>query len=564
MKPIIDKYIWILVVIFLFYASVHIYLYSINSKFHTIDAPNHALFCLEFYRDLGSTLKNPNLDLTSKLKKCYTYFREGIIYWPKFVYLTSIPPMFLFGPSINSIKYANLLYVFILMLYTYLLVCELTGDKMNSLFISSAVLLFPVIFEAVQGYGLDFPLTALTVIFYYYLIKTDLFTKLNYSIYTGLILGISFLVKGQISIFIFSSVVWIALRGMIKSLKDKDIEKFFWMLVNICIFVVLSYGIASIWWNNKFSDIWISFKEHTISNTKYLESHPLEEYKSLSYYGFYLKYLFKEGIGPILFGIILFLNILFYLRKDFKNKFVYFLWLVIPLIAFSFLFQVKQLRFVMPVVPAMVICAGSIFAHGRRWKYMGWSIIMGVLFIQLVHPPFIIRQPFNQLFSQKINIRQWKSGALNKKIVQACVNSLGKELSPGRYKVIIFKYLPLPDGPVAFQFWIELLGYKKGYYFYTHDFVDQAYSVYYWLKDRTEDDKFLFVFLDKGYVRFEEFFTRDIILSRMQGLVPWIQEYENNDAFLEMIEVLLPNIKKNLKYISEFQYLDYKGEVYRL
>ncbi|RKY34570.1 MAG: hypothetical protein DRP73_05445, partial [Candidatus Omnitrophota bacterium] len=77
-------------------------------------------------------------------------------------------------------------------------------------------------------------------------------------------------------------------------------------------------------------------------------------------------------------------------------------------------------------------------------------------------------------------------------------------------------------------------------------------------------DKFLFVFLDKGYVRFEDFFTRDIILSRMQGLIPWIQEYENNDMFLEMIEVLLPNIKKNLKYISEFQYLDYKGEVYRL
>ena len=564
MKIIIDKPILILIFIFIIYSSLHIHLYSINKEFHTIDAPNHALFCLEFYRDLESTVKNPNLDLISKLKKCYTYFREGVIYWPKFVYLTSIPFIYIFGLSLNSIKYANLVYLFILMLFTYLLSYTLTRDRINSLLIPSILPLFPIIFEAIQGYGLDFPLTSGLVMFFYLLIKTNYFTKINYTFYAGLIFGILWLIKGQVIIFTGLPLLWVLIMGIISTKKEGDFHKLFLILANFSVFVILSYGIASIWWNNRFFEIWSAFKEHAGSNIKYLESHPLEEYKTLSYYGFYVKYLFKEGIGPILFEIILFLNILFYIRKDFKNKFVYFLWKVIPLIAFSFLFQVKQLRFVMPVVPAMVICAGNIFAHRRWWKYMGWSIIMGMLFVQLVHPPFIIKQSFNQLFSQKINIRQWKSGALNKEIVQACVNSLEEELSPGRYKVIIFRYLPLPDGPVAFQFWIELLGYKKGYYFYTHDFVDQTYSVYYWLRDEIKKDQILSIFLDKGQFQFENFFDRDIILTRIGDLLPWFQEYENDNIFLETIEVLLPNLKESSRYISKFQYLDYKGEIYRL
>ena len=106
--------------------------------------------------------------------------------------------------------------------------------------------------------------------------------------------------------------------------------------------------------------------------------------------------------------------------------------------------------------------------------------------------------------------------------------------------------------------------HKKGYYFYTHDFVDQTYSVYYWLRDEIKKDQILSIFLDKGQFQFENFFDRDIILTRIGDLLPWFQEYENDNIFLETIEVLLPNLKESSRYISKFQYLDYKGEIYRL
>jgi hypothetical protein len=565
MKITIDKAVLILIAIFIIYACLHAYFYSVKEGFYTIDAPNHALFCFQFYRDLDTTFKNLDLDFLSKVKKCFIYFREGIIYWPKFLYLTSLPFIYILGLSLISIKCANLLYLFILMLYSYLLSYELTKDKINSLYLAAVLPLFPIIFEAIQGYGLDFPLTALIVMFFYYLIKTDSFSKLNYSIYAGLVLGTTFLIKGQVIVFVLLPIFWEALRGIVNNLNRKDPQKLFWILANISVFVILSYGIASIWWNGKFLDIWHSLREHTISHIKYLESHPLEEYKSLSYYGFYLKYLFKDGIGPLLFVIILLSNIFFFLKKDFRNKFIYFLWILIPLIVFSFLFQVKQLRFIMPAVPAIVISSGSIFHNKRKWIYIYRSLLIGILSIQLIHPDFITKTHLGFLFSRKVNVQQWKSVHVGYKIGTTCIKSFEDKLSPGNYKVIIFKFASISDGPLALQFWLELLGYKKGYNLYTHDFIDQLYSVYSWLKERKKEDKFIFIFLDENKnINLENFFTRDIILTKMRRLINWCEEYENNNLFKELVEEVLPNIKDKLRYVSEFRYLNYNGKVYKL
>lgn len=564
MKKNIDKLILILIFIFIIYSSLHIYLYSINKEFHTIDAPNHVLFCFQFYRNLDSTVKNPNLDLISKLKKCYTYFRKGIIYWPKFVHLTSIPFIYLFGLSLNSIKYANLVYLFILMLYTYLLSYTLTRDKINSLLISSILPLFPMMFEAIQGYGLDFPLTSGLVMFFYLLIKTNYFTKINYTFYAGLVFGILWLIKGQVIIFTGLPLVWILIMGIINTKRENDIHKLFLILANFSIFIILSYGIASIWWNGRFLVVWNGLKEHTISNTKHLESYPLEEYKSLSYYGFYLKYLFKQGLGPLLCTVFILLNIIFYIRKKSSKKFLLFLWMAIPLIVFSLLFQVKQLRFIMPIVPGLTICAGSAFSGKGRWKYILWFVIICILWLQLIQPSFASRKPVNKLFSQNVNIRRWNSVEYTYKITQACMESLEGKLSPDKYKVVIFKYVPVEDGPLSFQFWLELLGYKRGFYFYTHDFLDQYYSVYEWLRNENHKEKLLCIFLNDRDIDIKKALSKNMISNKMDDFIPCAQKYKNDACFIELVDKILPEIKDELEYISRFECWDLKGEVYKL
>ena len=297
----LDRFFILLLVFFLIYSAAISFIIENNKTLPTVDAPNHAMFCLQFYEQTEGLFKNANICFLEKMRRFKNVFAEGIIYWPKFVYLTSLPLMYFLKPTLDAMKFTNIFYLFLLMVFSYLLTLKLGGRKNEGFLAAILIPLYPFVFKSIPSYGLDFPLTTIVVVFLYFLLKTEGFKNMFYSVLSGLILGIASLIKGQFFLFILVPLTVYFLDSVIKEIRGrKGLISIFAIFVNLALFIIFSFQIGSLWWRGKFNEISSAFQEHVGSKNKYLESFPCEVYSSLSYYLFYFKYLFLGGLKPLL------------------------------------------------------------------------------------------------------------------------------------------------------------------------------------------------------------------------------------------------------------------------
>lgn len=452
-----------LLIIFSIFAFLNILTIRNYRYIKGIDTPNHMFFCLQFYHKLNIILAETKMNFYHKISKIKDIFQHGIIYWPKTVYLTTLPFLKVFGISLESIKYSNLLFLFILIVAVYLLTLEITQKKSKAIFASFIVGTYPLIFESSRQYGLDFPLTAWVSLTFLWLYKIRFFDNIGLSIIFAIILGIGMLLKGQFLLFVgfpFLGYLYFSLREALLRKKKTVLLKKVFIIITV---MIIASALSAIWWGNKMKTLFWGLKEHIFSQNKTRESIPLVTPNSIFYWLFYPREIYQRGLGPLITILTLLSFIYFIICKKCKEKTLIISWIIFPLILFSTIFKVRQLRFIMPIFPAFAIVTAHLLDIRKRWlRYLIVTAMLSSLLVQYIYLTFPpkSKNKIGKLMGGTIYGHNYTFNyvSLEYKIAKKTIDYLRKGEK---------EYLPLniisliPLSPMELQFWLFLFGLKN-------------------------------------------------------------------------------------------------------
>ncbi len=321
------------------------------------DSGNHLFFSIEFFYKISNIIHDTSRSVLIKIISIIRRIGEPVpystTYWPNGLNLIASLFYFMFGKSLFAAKLSLLPYLSILLFSTYFIGKSLSSKSVG---LTGAFILFmyPLIFESSRQFQLDFPLTAMVTLNILLVLKSNCFQNRKYSLLLGLSLGYSMLVKGQTILFILWPllfILYITFRSAGKKILKQHLKSI--QLQNIILFLLLTASISSIWWAHQMPIVKASLIEHIFAAHKTIESgYTITEKYSLPIISFYIRNMFAS-LSPLLF--LSFLASIFYFKKNVRFKMLYLSWLIIPFLLFSLVFSIKDIRFLMPILPVMAL-----------------------------------------------------------------------------------------------------------------------------------------------------------------------------------------------------------------
>lgn len=358
----------------------------------------------------------------------YPLIRPSGYYPPLAPILTSLL-YFIFGMSATVALMSNVIFLAILIFSVYK-IGTLMFDRIIGLLASLLILLFPVILQHSIIYYLDLPLTALTALSFFTILKTDYFRDTKFSVIAGVCFGLGMLTKWTFLFFILGPLCYTIVKAFTIVSVEKRSKSFFFQksFKNIILFIILSIVI--------FGPYYFPILSQLLKETfKYSHgplSHGPNSIFSFDSIVYYFLALWKEMITP--FGFILFIIglVLLSISKN-KYKILLFVWIIIAYIIFTFIIQTKTPRFMMPwLVPISLIitfCINEIAAfkilNGKfklgRYFFLLSLIVFGIFFFRedlKLKDSIITRSKENWKINEIVSVIE-KDMIINKKIIQS-------------------------------------------------------------------------------------------------------------------------------------------------
>lgn len=151
--------------------------------------------------------------------------------------LTTFPFYLIWGLSKNSAYLTNSIYMFIMLLSTYLIGARLFLPKVGILavFMLST---FTIFIEHSRIYMLDFPMAAMFTWSLFCLIKTESFQDRKWSILFGISMGLTFLTKTMAGVFYVGPILWVVFKTF--KIKDRSKHKSINFLLSIATCTVVA------------------------------------------------------------------------------------------------------------------------------------------------------------------------------------------------------------------------------------------------------------------------------------------------------------------------------------
>ena len=131
---------------------------------------------------------------------------------PPLRHLTAVPFYRLFGVSTDVALMSNAVYVAILLFSVYGIGKRMYG-RSTGLFAAFLVSTYPVLFGISRLSYVDYALTAMVALTFYFLVRTERFEHRRPSILLGLTLGLGALTKWPVMAFVAAPVVYVAVRS---------------------------------------------------------------------------------------------------------------------------------------------------------------------------------------------------------------------------------------------------------------------------------------------------------------------------------------------------------------
>jgi 4-amino-4-deoxy-L-arabinose transferase-like glycosyltransferase len=301
--------------------------------------------------------------------------------------LTALPFYLLFGPCLLSSIAAQSLYLTILLFSTYGIGKKIYDENVGILAVFT-VSMFPAIFVFSRLFYVEFALAAFVMLSFYTLLLTDFFKKKKYSIYFGISLGLTALIKSSFIIFFIGPLLFIFMK-IVKS-KNKN------QLINFLTSITVGILISSILYLPNFeSIIYWNIKSYTdpkvwLSETNYLLN-------PFTYYS-WIFFKIKQISFPffLLFVLSLVFILIDFLKKRIDETKIIFISSFIFSSIFFILLPLKFLRYDIPILP--IISLFIVYPAFRLKKFRRIFIILVVL---TGVATFVLEENFHMLFEAR-------------------------------------------------------------------------------------------------------------------------------------------------------------------
>lgn len=154
-----------------------------------------------FHRILDST------NLYDTLKATYYFFVKLETYYPPFTYWVSVPFIFFAGRTFDAAAMSNAFFLITLVVTMYGIGKHI-WNSMTGLLAACIALGFPIIAGQFHEFQLDMPLTVMTAVAFWTLLKTERWQKPWWSVAFGVASGLAMLTKWPYPAFIIGPVIY--------------------------------------------------------------------------------------------------------------------------------------------------------------------------------------------------------------------------------------------------------------------------------------------------------------------------------------------------------------------
>jgi hypothetical protein len=346
---------------------------------------NHLLFSVDFFHRFSS-VANSTHPILEKIAAVVKEFGmpsaiNSSSYWPQGFNLSTCFFYSVAGTTLFAAKVNLLPYLFILLLSTYCIGRHIDSSSVG-LVAAVSLFFYPIIFQSSRQYQLDFPLTAVVALNVLFLLKSERFRNIKFSLLFGVASGWAMLIKSLYVIFIAMPLLY-ELYGMCRESWREILQRPFHsrQLRNLVLALTMFVPIAMIWWGPRLSQIPSALYEHIFNPVKNFESTPFpwSEKFSLECLFFQTHALFYTSLRPF-FSTLFFIALPFFLIKKTKEKPFFLFWIIFPVFFFTFLVTLKHTRFLMPVLPAMALITAVGLCHIKSRIIRTFIFIFGIFF----------------------------------------------------------------------------------------------------------------------------------------------------------------------------------------
>jgi 4-amino-4-deoxy-L-arabinose transferase-like glycosyltransferase len=355
---------------------------SLDKSYMTYDSHRHFLVSLKIFEEF----RKPSPDIFSR---CISLTQRH----PPLVMMATAPFYFVSGTSQHAgILINSSLFLAVLLFATYGIGRTVAGPGAG-LLASFIVTMYPVVFNQLKVYMLDLPLTAVVSLSIYFLMRSDNFRKLKYTLLFFISAAAGMLVKATFFLFaalplVFTS--WAFLKARIG--KRKPFPQITQSFSTVILFTVLGvFAGFMIQYFTRKGGLWIPpFFSRIVQGPGYLQTWPsvappspwLARIHSMAWY----LWGFVNWQVSFFFALVFLLGFCVFARRQFSHKRMLLSWLfgsfvMVASMAYGigFNMEVSAVRYTMPLLPAVALISALGIRSIRREKLR--AVLVAAIFL---------------------------------------------------------------------------------------------------------------------------------------------------------------------------------------
>lgn len=257
----------------------------------------------------------------------------------------------------SMVVVTNSIFLLILLISVYA-IGSILYDRNIGLLSALLTSMFPLVIGHSRVAMTDYPLLCMVSLSMYLLLKTNAFSSVVYSIFSGIVFGVSQFTKETSIVFILPPLIYYFIKAYSSGEKKKVLFNF---IITMLFFLIVAGGVFIRTTNPyTFKNYWMQI--HHTYNPDLL---------------YYFKSFLIKATGPFIFVLSLPLLLSYLINFKKRNKFL-FLWFFIPIILFSISTN-KMHRFLLPVLPAFALIVTQELFTDSLFKKL--KIALRVIFI---------------------------------------------------------------------------------------------------------------------------------------------------------------------------------------
>jgi 4-amino-4-deoxy-L-arabinose transferase-like glycosyltransferase len=256
-----------------------------------------------------------------------------------------------FGTGTPIAVLSNVVFLAILAWSTYG-IGKLLWSRRVGLLSTILVLATPVIVSNFKEFMLDAPLTAMVALSLYLLIRSQGFSRRGPSLFLGLVCGLGLLTKWTFPVFIALPLAAAGVTAAVNAARTRSPA----VLVNIAGAAVIAFAVCGLWYLHNWSQLHQDLTYYAGPAAIAKGSPPVG---SLSSLGFYFWTLMNYHLFLLPFLLFVVGLVFVFARREAAARNLYPVLLIIGTYGISSLLRNKDVRYTLPMLPAVAVVATS-------------------------------------------------------------------------------------------------------------------------------------------------------------------------------------------------------------